>query len=285
MIGRGVRLRGIHAIQWHTAKMPGRGHKPPVGEPVLERALRLLDAFDASGDGIPLAELGRRSGLAPSTALRLARKLTELGLLERADDGRFTIGIRMLELASRAPRGHGIRSIALPFMEELHRATGHHVLLAVRDGDEAVLIERLSPVGSPRGIYEVGGRMPLAGTGVGLALLAFARGEYQAIFTSTARVIEPEGTRVDPGALRRRLARVRQDGVVVIARPIEPGYASVASPIFASGQEPVAAISIVAPPEVLAPATVRTAVVAIAGAISRRLGGLGIQEISTVVSR
>jgi DNA-binding IclR family transcriptional regulator len=265
--------------------MPGRGRKPPVGEPVLERAIRLLDAFDASGEGLSLAELARRSGLAPSTALRLARKLTQLGLLERANDGRFTIGIRMLEFASRAPRGHGIGSIALPFMEELHRATGHHVLLAVRDGDEAVLIERLSPVGSPRGIYAVGGRMPLAGTGVGLALLAFAAEDFRDSFTSTARVIEPEGIRVEPGALRRRLARVRKDGVVVIARPLEPGYASVASPIFGPGQEPVAAISIVAPPAVLATATVRTAVVAIAGAISRRLGGPGILGTSELTGR
>ena len=115
-----------------------RGHKPPVGEPVLDRAVRLLDAFDGSGRGLPLAVLARRSGLAPSTALRLARQLTDLGLLERSGDGDFTIGIRMLELASRAPRGHGVRSTALPYMEELHRATGHHVLLGVRDGDLCV---------------------------------------------------------------------------------------------------------------------------------------------------
>jgi DNA-binding IclR family transcriptional regulator len=140
-----------------------------------------------------------------------------------------------------------------------------------------VLIERLSPPGSPRGIYSVGGRMPLVGTAVGLALLAFATEEFQASFTSNARVIEPEGTRMDPTTLRRRLARVRQDGVAIIARPIEPGYASVASPIFGSGQEPVASISTVAPPPILALTTVRTAVVAIGGAIPT-LGRPGISS-------
>jgi DNA-binding IclR family transcriptional regulator len=258
--------------------MTGRGRKPPAGEPVLDRAVRLLEAFDPSGEGLSLAELGRRSDLAPSTALRLARRLTALGLLERADDGDFTIGIRMLELAARAPRGQGIRAIALPYMEELHRASGHHVLLAVRDGDEAVLIERLSPAGAPRGMYAVGDRMPLAGTGVGLALLALAPEAFRIAFTATARVIEPEGIRVESAVLRRRLARVRQDGVVVISRPITPGFASVASPIFGAGREPVAAISVVAPPQALAAATVRTAVVAIAGAISRRLGSTGTRE-------
>jgi DNA-binding IclR family transcriptional regulator len=141
-----------------------------------------------------------------------------------------------------------------------------------------VLIERLSPAGAPRGMYAVGDRMPLAGTGVGLALLAFAPEDFRIAFAATARVIEPEGIRVDPAVLRRRLVRVRQDGVVVISRPITPGFASVASPIFGLGGEPVAAISVVAPPQALAPATVRTAVVAIAGAISRRLGSTGTRE-------
>jgi DNA-binding IclR family transcriptional regulator len=38
-------------------------------------------------------------------ALRLARKLTELGALERTPDGEYVIGLRLLEVASLAPRG------------------------------------------------------------------------------------------------------------------------------------------------------------------------------------
>jgi len=255
--------------------MTARGRKPPVGEPVLERAVRLLGAFDASGRGLQLAALARRSGLAPSTALRLARQLTGLGLLERSGDGTFTIGIRMLELASRAPRGHGIRSIALPYMEELHRATGHHVLLGVRDGDEAVLVERLSPAGTTDDAYPVGGRMPLAGTGVGLALLAFAPEDFRTAYTRIERQYDPERVPVTPAVLRRHIARIRADGVATITRPSGPAYASVAAPVFGHRLEPAAAISVVGPPRVLAPSNVRAAVVAIAGTISRQLRSNG----------
>lgn len=255
--------------------MTDRGHKPPVGEPVLDRAVRLLDAFDTSGESLSLSALGRRSGLPPSTALRLARKMLELGLLERLDDGRFTVGIRMLELASRAPRGNGIRSIALPYMEELHRVTGNHVLIGVRDGDEAVLIERLSPAGLTDEVYSVGSRMPLAATGLGLALLAFASKEYQARYLETSRIIEPEGVTFDPIALRTRLARIRSGGIAMISRTVGPRYASVGCPIFGPAEEPLAAVSVVAPPHTLVPGSVGTAVIAIAGVISRELGGPG----------
>ncbi|MGI9006774.1 MAG: IclR family transcriptional regulator domain-containing protein [Streptosporangiaceae bacterium] len=79
-----------------------------------------------------------------------------------------------LEVSSLAPRGNGLRQTALPFMADLHVATRQHVLLAVRDGSEAVLVERLSARGAAKVLYRVGGRMPLHATGVGLCLLANA---------------------------------------------------------------------------------------------------------------
>lgn len=79
----------------------------------------------------------------------------------------FVIGLRLLEIASLAPRGHGLRQTALPYMEDLYVVFHQHVLLAVRDGTEAVLVERLSARGAAKVLYQVGGRMPLHATGVG----------------------------------------------------------------------------------------------------------------------
>ena len=59
-------------------------------------------------------------------------------------------------VASLAPRGHGLRATALPYMADLHHATGQHVLLAVRDGGAAVLVGRLSARGAgARALAEV----------------------------------------------------------------------------------------------------------------------------------
>src|SRR5580693_206642 len=152
----------------------GRGHKPPQGEPVLDRAFRILASFGPADRSLSLTSLSARAGLPTTSALRIARKLVELGALERDEDGRYAVGLRLLEIAALAPRGHGLRATALPYLEDLHHATGQHVLLAVRDGHEAVLVERLSARGAGRVMYRVGGRMPLHATGVGLVLLAHA---------------------------------------------------------------------------------------------------------------
>ena len=110
-----------------------------------------------------------------STTPRLARRLARLSAVVRLPDGTFTIGIRMLEYAARATRGHVLRALALPYMEDLHRATGQHVQLAVREDDEGVIVERLSAADAGKVLYYVGGRIPLHGTGLGLVLLAHAR--------------------------------------------------------------------------------------------------------------
>ncbi|MBB5133367.1 DNA-binding IclR family transcriptional regulator [Thermocatellispora tengchongensis] len=249
-----------------------RGRRPPQGEPVVDRALSLLAAFDAGHRSLTLGELSRRSGIPPSSALRLANRLTAWGALERGDDGRFSVGLRLWEVASLAPRGQGLRQVAMPFMGDLAEVTRQHVLLAVREGDEAVLVERLSSHHAMPVLYRVGGRLPLHSTGVGLVLLAFADPAFQDEVLARPLVHEPEKVPVAPDALRRTLAEVRRQGMATVRRASPAPLVTVAAPIFGAEHRVVAALSVVVPrggaePRQLGPA-VRTA----ARSISRMLG-------------
>ncbi len=74
---------------------------------MVDRAFALLSAFRADRRTLSLSELSRLSGQPTSTAHRLASRLVEWGALERLPDGRYVVGLRLLEVASLAPRGHG----------------------------------------------------------------------------------------------------------------------------------------------------------------------------------
>jgi len=261
----------------------GRGGRPAQGEPVLDRAFRILAAFEPGQRSLSLAALSRRAGLPKPTALRLARKLVQWGALERAASGEYVVGLRLLEIASLAPRGHGLRAAALPYLEDLHHATGQHVLLAVRDGHEAVLIERLSARDAGRVMYRVGGRMPLHSTGVGLVLLAHAPVAVQDAVLGGDLARQPAEGRAGAGGpaggagLRALLAAVRRDGVAVVSRPAPESVTSVAALVRDAGGAPVAALSVVAPSGRVDAAGARAAVVAVARAVSRAVaaGGAG----------
>lgn len=258
-----------------AASEPGkrvRGKRPPEGEPVVDRAFSLLAAFDAGHRRLTLRELSKRSGIPVSSALRLAGRLMAWGALERDQDGRYSIGLRLLEVASLAPRGHGLRQVALPFMSDLAAVTQQHVQLAVREGLEATLVERFSSHSSVPVRYRVGGKIPLHCTGMGLALLAFAPVEVQEEALSHPLLSEPDQQLIPPAVLRRTLAEVRRERLAVYRRLETEPMVAVAAPIFGEQQVAIAAIGVVLPERVAQPRRLGYAVRTAAQSISRQLG-------------
>jgi len=250
-----------------------RGRRPAHGEPVVDRALSLLAAFDAEHRTLTLGELSRRAGMPPSSALRLASRLVGWGALERDAAGRYCVGLRLLEVATLAPRGHGLRQVALPFMHDLAEVTRQHVQLAVRDGMRAMLVERLSAPQAAPVDYRIGGRLPLHSTGVGLALLAFAPREVQEELLAKPVYGEPDNELITADALRRTLAEVRRERLAIFRRVEESEtIVSIAGPVFGRDDEVVAALGVLVPTRVAQPRRLGLAVQTAARSISRELG-------------
>ncbi|WP_189133103.1 IclR family transcriptional regulator [Wenjunlia tyrosinilytica] len=250
-----------------------RGRRPPRGEPVLERAFRLLACFEPQTPVRSLTALAAHARLPKATALRLARQLVEQGALERTDAGHYTIGLRLLELASLAPRGHGLRDTALPYLEDLHHATRQHVQLVVREGLDGVLVERLSARDAQPIMYRVGGRIPLNATAPGLVLLAFAPTSVQEEYLAGSRPTEEdENDRHPTGeALRAELAAVRRDRFAVYSRrQWDIPMTGVSAPVL-DRHDTIAAVSVVTPSQQIPPTGHIPAVVAVARAITRAL--------------
>jgi DNA-binding IclR family transcriptional regulator len=239
--------------------------------PVLGRALRILGAFTAAHPAMSLSELSRHAGLPVSTVHRMLGELLGWGAVERGEDGRYRIGLRLWEVAALAPRGQGLRERALPYLEDLSQVTRENVQLAVREGTEVVFVERIAGSGAVPVLTRVGGRFALTATGVGLVLLAHAPTELQDDVLAGPIPRFTEHTVTDPRALRELLADVRTNGFSISDRQVTSDALSVGAPVRGARGTVVAAVSLVvrhgtATPHQLA-ALVRTS----ARAISRAL--------------
>ena len=237
------------------------------------KLLDVLDAFSRDRRALSLSEVARAIDVPLSTAHRLIAELCAWGGLERQDDGRYRIGLRLWELGALAPRALGLREAALPFMEDLYEVTHENVQLAVRDETEVVFVERFAGRNAVTVYTEVGGRFALPPTGVGLVLLAAAPAELQEQVLAGPLKRYTPWTITDPGQLRRVLADVRRSGVAVSDRQVTADAVSVAAPIT-ERDTVVAALSIVVRGD--GPAAVRAmapSVRAAARAISRTLSG------------
>jgi DNA-binding IclR family transcriptional regulator len=243
--------------------------------PVLGRALQILEAFGPRHTVLTLTDLARRARLPLSTAHRLAGELVAWGALERDHAGRYSVGLRLWEVGSLAPRGLGLRERALPYLEDLSQVTHENVQLAVREGAEVVFVERIAGRRAVPVHTRVGGRFALSATGVGLVLLAHAPQELQdEVIGSPIERFTPY-TVTDPKALRRMLADVRTNGFSISDRQVTEDALSVGAPIHDTHGTVVAAVSLVVRHGTVSPHALSPLVRSSARAISRALNTPG----------
>lgn len=219
------------------------------GDSVTDRIVRILETFTAERTVQTAAQIGRRAGLPSSTAHRQIDALVAAGLLERDEDRRVRLGMRLWELALRGSDALRLRQAAMPFMEQVQATVREHTQLAVLEQDEALFLERLSSPDSGANITRIAGRLPLHASSSGLVLLAYAPAALQErVLAAPLTRVAPE-TITDASALRRALAEVRRVGHVVAPGSIEAVSTGVAVPVRDTSGEVIAALSVVLPRE------------------------------------
>ena len=209
------------------------------------RLLAVLDAFGPRSRALSLSEISRRSGLSLSTTHRLVHELLSWGALERDAHGRYSIGVRLLELAALAPRGLDLREAAFPILDDLHHRTRGNVHLGVRNGLEVVYVEAIRACATHPTKGRIGDRWPMHATGTGLILLAFADRELQEEALERRLERFTPLTITDAAQLRRKLAQVRQSGYAIAVGQITLPDVVVAVPVYDPFGDLAAAISVV----------------------------------------
>ncbi len=253
----------LHAPEQSSAQAP----RPNAAG----RLLAVLDAFGPRSRALSLSEISRRSGLSLSTTHRLVHELLSWGALERDQNGCYSIGLRLLELAALAPRGLDLREAAFPVLDELHHRTRGNVHLAVRDGLEVVYVEVIRACATHPTVGKTGDRWPWHATGTGLVLLAFADREVQEQALRRPLQRFTPLTTTDPAELRRKLAQVRQSGFAVAEGSITLQDLVVGVPVHDPFGGLAAAISVVVEADRARPQALASLLTDAAGEITRRL--------------
>ena len=221
------------------------GNVSRAGATVTSRALALIGAFDTRSRKLSLTQLAERAALPVPTAHRLVAELVGWGALSRTASGEYVVGRRLWDVGLLAPVNTGLKQVASPYLHDLYGATLATVHLAVRDGTQALYLDRLSGNASVPVVSTIGSRLPMHATGVGKVLLAHAPPAVQAEVLANLTRVTPY-TIDQPGRLRRQLTRVMKDDHATTVEEMSLGACSVAVPIRA-GNNVVASLGIVVP--------------------------------------
>jgi DNA-binding IclR family transcriptional regulator len=254
-----------------TGSMPQSESKNSIQ--VIERMTRLLDALANSSSPAGLKHLAQSASLHPSTAHRILTAMVNDRMVERVEQGSYRLGMRLIELGNLAKSRVNVREHALPFMRELHAATGEAVNLSVRREDEIVYIERTSSGRAMmRVVNVIGGRAPLHITAVGKLFLAEDGAAGLRRYAKRTRL--PASTRnslTSLGALDKELDKVRRQGYALDHEEAELGVRCIGAGIRDDDGTLVAGLSVSAPAERMK-ANWSQLVKATAAKISRSMG-------------
>ncbi|MEA3242513.1 MAG: IclR family transcriptional regulator [Pseudomonadota bacterium] len=217
---------------------------------VIDRSAHLLDAIAVCENPVSLKILAADTGLHPSTAYRILAALGGVGLVERDSAGHYMLGRKILQLAGRVRRGVDIRQEALDSMQSLRDQLGETVNLTVREGDEVIYIERVTPQRMMRVEQVVGSRAPLHVTAVGKLMLGDLGETFmQAYAKRTGLPAYTRHTFNTLDALRQEVQRAVENGYALDNEEAEEGVGCIGVLIRDNSGAIAAGLSVSAPIE------------------------------------
>ncbi|WP_127145751.1 IclR family transcriptional regulator [Pelagibacterium montanilacus] len=212
----------------------------------VDRALTLLEVLAEDEEGHRLTDIATRSGLSISTVHRLLTTLEQRKFVQfDRSDGMWHVGRQAFTVGATFARQRNFVAPALPVLRRLRDRTRETANLGVVDEGEVVVLTQAESREIMRAITRVGGRAPMAQSGMGKAILATYSDDEVAAYIKraalrpiTARAI----TRLD--VLRRDLEVTRARGYAIDDEEYVTGLRCVAAVIYNADAEPLCAISV-----------------------------------------
>lgn len=251
----------------------------------LDRGLVLLEEVANARQPVSLSELMPVLGIDRSSVFRLANTLVRRGFLVQVPDSkRYTLGSSIWRLAALFKFENVLLQVARPHVCALAEDTGETTHVAIREGCQALLIDRqltLQAVGVAGAGSGAG--MPLHSSGLGKALIAdFDRDRLARLFGTAPLKRFTRRTITTLDALSEACGQTRACGFAVDDEEGYEGVRCLGAPVRDASGEIVAAVGISAPGERLPRDRIKKTgarVVEAADAISRELGyALSSQE-------
>lgn len=245
------------------------------------KTLGLLQLF-MTYERLTLQEMVKLTKLPKTTVFRMIQSLEISGFLKK-DEEAYELGLSLLQLGCLVAERLDVRKVALPIMKKLKEETNEAVNLVVKDGDEAIYVEKVETSEPIRVYTRVGRRAPLYAGACPRVLLAFMPSEEQKKYIDRVKLIPiASKTIVEREQLKTVINEAKEKGYTVSYSELADYSSAVAVPIFNHEGKVVAGLSVVGPENRFQPSYIKQLVPKLryaAEQISKALGFIGGKNV------
>jgi DNA-binding IclR family transcriptional regulator len=213
---------------------------------VVERVGKILTAFTHERPELTLTECAERSGLTKSSTHRILLSLQEIGLVER-DGAAWRLGTRVVSLSAIRLGSFDLRREAVARLLELRDMFRAATAFSIPHGSDMIYVERQESPEPFAATARLGAVAPIWAGASGRAILAHLdAGERSAVLDVPAWHHLPPSTRME---VLGSVDQAAGQGYAVDPGGFFEGTAAVAVAIRDANGRPVAALSVIMPPE------------------------------------
>lgn len=201
----------------------------------IERGIAVLRVFDGRSAQLSASDIAARAELPRPVVRRILLTFEHLGYV-RGFKGLWSLTPRILELGAAYFADSSLPEIARPAMDDVVRQLGETCSLGVLSDADVIHVARVEDHRPLPGAVRVGMSLPASATAIGKVLLAdLPEPAFERALAQVDWEAHTPQTITDPGAFRRRIETVRQQGYDVSIEELNPGMVAVAVPIVVAG--------------------------------------------------
>ena len=201
----------------------------------LDKALRLLEYFTPETPELGITELAEKMGVTKSNVHNIISTFQNLGYVEKAPNGKYTLGLKMLEFAYIINQHLGYPKAVHDLLMEAAALTDEIVYFGLPYGTQVLYLYVAHPLSRMAEFpYReiLGEKGPLYATGIGKAILAnLPEAEWPEHIPAVRTAFTPN-TFTDYDAFLQELRRTRTRGYAIDNVEHEPNVRCVAVPVF-----------------------------------------------------
>ena len=246
-----------------------------------EKLLQVLELLALSQNAMGPTEIGKALHFNKTTIYRLLQIMSQHGYVEKNSTGAYSIGPKLIEIASYHINNLELQVVAKPFLSMLYAELNLATHLGILDGAEIIYVEKMDLYPTGAGFAQVGYRTPAYCSSIGKCLLASLSGDdldevlYQYHFKKYTK-----NTITNLYEFKNHLRQVRKQGWAMDKEEYLLGSRCIGAPIYDFQGEAIACVSVSGTSEQLSDERIPAIVEKVkygAAMISHKMGYIEVQ--------